>query len=291
MRKKFLLASFMTLAFAVAFAQQQTGTLKIFSEFTGVNIYLDENLVGTDVKEMKDVQAGSHYLKVMKDGVSIFSELVTISPGNVTTVLVKNTGQVQEKILDSKTKEQEEYHNSKVDVILSRGMTTQTQGYSTLFPGYYSYWGVSNSVSTSTETTDWKIIQGGVKEISEYQLANLANNSDIVKAINAQTKKDNKMTNTGAIIFLVSVIPTAVILADFLGSKHFLHKSTPEHPNSEVVIATGGIVGCVFGYAFAMHKPYRGHYYNVDNAAKDAQDYNRKLKTKLGLPDSYDMNK
>jgi hypothetical protein len=33
------------------------------------------------------------------------------------------------------------------------------------------------------------------------------------------------------------------------------------------------------------------HYYNVDDAAKDAQAYNRKLKQKLGLPESYDMNK
>jgi hypothetical protein len=36
-------------------------------------------------------------------------------------------------------------------------------------------------------------------------------------------------------------------------------------------------------------KKYPRHYYNVDEAAQDAQEHNRKLKEKLGLPESYDV--
>ena len=33
-------------------------------------------------------------------------------------------------------------------------------------------------------------------------------------------------------------------------------------------------------------KTHPAHYYQVDDAAKDAQGYNKKLKQKLGLPES-----
>jgi hypothetical protein len=96
-----------------------TGTLNIFSEFTGTTIYLDEIKQGEDVKTVNGIPAGNHYLKVMKDGVGIFGELVAINPGQTTTVLVKNDGQVAEKILEGKTKEREEFNAKKLDVIYS----------------------------------------------------------------------------------------------------------------------------------------------------------------------------
>ena len=168
------------------FGQTKTGTLKIFSELTGIVVYLDENRQGENVQQINDIPVGSHYLKVLLGSVSVYGELIEIKEGTVTTVLIKNTGQVQEKILDSKTAEQETYTNSKLDIILSRGMSTTTKSYSNLFPGYYSYWGYSSSVSSSVETTDWKIIQGGVKEISESTFAGLTNNTNLQNAINLE---------------------------------------------------------------------------------------------------------
>ena len=61
-----------------------TGTLNIFSEFNGVTIYLDDNRQGDDVKVINSIPAGNHYLKVMKDGVSIFGELIAINPCQTT---------------------------------------------------------------------------------------------------------------------------------------------------------------------------------------------------------------
>ena len=54
-----------------------TGSVNIFSEFTGTSVYLNENKQGDDIKTINAVPAGNHYLKIMKDGVSIFGELIT----------------------------------------------------------------------------------------------------------------------------------------------------------------------------------------------------------------------
>lgn len=269
----------------------KTGTLKIFSELTGITVYLDDNKQGDDIKQINSVPVGSHYLKVLKDGTSIYGELVNITENEVTTVLVQNNGQVQEKILNNKVPEQDEYKNSKLDVIMSNGTQTSTKGYSTLYPGYYSYWGTSSSVSNTVQTTDWKIIQGGVKEISEYNFATLTGNTALQQSISAQLAKEQKLTSTGAFMFLGAFIPTAIIFADILVKKPFLHKVGTTAPNWEVGVAATGIVVCTIGYAITMKKPYSGHYTTVDNAAKDAQQYNRKLKSKLGLPESYDTGK
>ena len=62
-------------------------------------------------------------------------------------------------------------------------------------------------------------------------------------------------------------------------------------PDWEIGVATAGIVAGTFGYVFVMgaDKKYPRHYYRVDDAAKDAKEYNRKLKEKLGLPENYDV--
>jgi hypothetical protein len=73
--------------------------------------------------------------------------------------------------------------------------------------------------------------------------------------------------------------------------KPFLHKVGTTPKNWEVVVLATGIVVCTISYAITMKKPYSGHYTTVDSAAKEAREYNRKLKNKLGLPESYDMNK
>lgn len=268
-----------------------TGTLNIFSELTGIVVYLDENKQGEDIKQVNGVPVGSHYLKVLKDGVSVFGELINITDNGVTSVLVKNDGQVAEKMLSSKVAEQEEYKNNKLDVILSSGSQTVTKGSSTLFPGYYSYWGYSNSVSTTVGTTDWKIIQGGVKEISERNFASIVENKELSDKIDLQIKKENKTTGIAAAIAIPCVILATCLLTDFVGDKPWMHKDNPVHPKWETPAAAVSITVGTISYLVAMKKPYSGHYTTVENAAKDAQAYNRKLKQKLGLPEDYDFNK
>jgi len=272
-------------------SQKGTGTLNIFSEFSGTTVYIDDIKQGEDLKIVNSVPAGNHYLKVMKDGVGIFGELITINPGQTTTVLIKNDGQVAEKIMESKTKEREEYQAKKVDVIYASNAVSTTTGSNTLFPGFYGYYGYSSSVTSTSQVSDFKIIQGGVREIGDIGLANLADNQDILNEYARINTSVMKQTNIGAGIFLGSLLIGVPVIVDMLVKKPFLHPDGTTAPNWEIGVATGAIVTGTISYAMVMtaDKKYPRHYYGVDQAAKDAQAYNRKLKEKLGLPDSYDV--
>jgi hypothetical protein len=270
----------------------KTGTINIFSELKGITIYLNENKQGDDIRTISNVPVGNHYLKVLKDGISIFGELVTVTEGQVTSVLIKNNGEVAEKIMESKTPQREEYGNSKVDVLLSSNAITQTQGKSTMFPGFYGYYGYSSSVSNTTQVTDFKIIQGGVKEIGDLGLAGLVGNKTILDRNARDNAKALKMGNTGGILLLGSLLIGGTILADVLVKKPFLHKAGTA-PNWEAGVFAGTCLTGIIGYGVlnGSTKTHPAHYYNVDDAAKDAQAYNRSLKIKLGLPENYDMGK
>lgn len=271
--------------------QKGTGTLNIFSEFTGTSVYLNDKKQGDDLKTINDIPAGSYYLKIMKDGVSIFGELIAINEGQTTTILVKNEGQVAEKILDSKAKERQEYQSKKVDVIFASNSVSTTTGASTLFPGYYGYYGYSSSVTNTSQISDFKIIQGGVKEIGDIGLANLAGNKEVLDEYARINTSVMKQTNIGAGIFLGSLLIGVPVLIDMLVKKPFLHPDGTTAPNWEIGVATGAIVAGTISYAMVMSadKKYPKHYYSVDVAAKDAQSYNSKLKEELGLPESYDV--
>jgi hypothetical protein len=270
---------------------QGTGTLNIFSEFTGTTVYIDDIKQGEDIKTVNAIPAGNHYLKIMKDGVGIFGELITINPGQTTTVLVKNNGQVAEKILESKSKEREEYQANKVDVIYSSNSVSTTQGASTLFPGYYGWYGYSSSVTNTSQVSDFKIIQGGVKEIGDLGLANLVENQNVINQYASINKSVTRQMNVGLGMFLGAFFIGGPVLVDILVEKPFLHPDGTTAPDWEVGVATAGIVAGTIGYAMVMSadKKYPRHYYRVDEAARDAQEHNRKLKETLGLPESYDV--
>jgi hypothetical protein len=268
-----------------------TGTLNIFSEFSGSTVYIVDIKQGVDVKVVNGIPAGYHYLKVIKDGVGIFGELVTINPGQTTTVLIKNDGQVAERIMESKSKEREEYQSKKIDVIFTSNSVSTTQGASTLFPGFYGYYGYSSSVTNTSQISDFKIIQGGVKEIGDMGLANLVGNQNIINANARITKSVTRQLNVGLGMFLGGLLIGGPVLVDILVDKPFLHPDGTTAPDWEIGVATAGIMSCTIGYALVMgsDKKYPRHYYRVDDAAKDAQEYNRKLKEKLGLPEGYDV--
>lgn len=262
----------------------KTGSLKIFSELTGIVVYLDENKQGVDIQQIKDIPVGNHYFKVLLNNVNIYGEVLEIKDGVVTTILIKNTGQVQEKILDSKTAEREEYNNKKLDIILSKGMTTTTKGYSDLYPGYYGYWGLSNSVATSVETTDWKIIQGGITLIDERTFASLTANANLETSIAKKWKSYNKTIGISAIIAVPTLILSTWGLADTKSFPFF--KQNSEEQATFMAINIGLATICTW-ICLKLREPH-GHNISIENAAKDAQKYNFDLKEKLGLPKNYD---
>lgn len=267
----------------------QKGTIKIFSEVKGIYVYLDETFKGIDIISIDSVETGTHYLKVLKDETIVFGELINVMKNSTTSILIKNDEKFGQKMLATKTDEINKYINNKLDVILSSGSQTFTKGASTLFPGYYSYWGFSNSVSTTVATTDWKIIKGGVKEISEWDFANITKNEKLKNSIDLVRKKEAKTTGIAALIAVPCILITTALLTDFVGTESWLHKGKP-HPDWEVGVATGAILVGTISYAIAMKKPYSGHFTTVEQAAKDAQEYNKALKESLGLPPNFEPN-
>jgi len=273
------------------FSQTKTGTLKVFSELTGISVYLDDARQGVDIKEINGVPVGSHYLKVLLGTVSVYGDLVEIKAGETTTVLIKNTGQVQEKVMEAKTPQRQEYQNSKIDVVFSTNAVSTTTGKSSMYPGYYGYYGYSTSNTVTNQVSDFKIIQGGVKEISEMGLATLAGNQSILQRNAADNARIAKVTTWGASIFLGSLLVGGVVIADMLVKKPFLHPVGTTASGVEIGVLTGCIAAGTISYCMIMNsdKKKPAHYYSPDVANKDAQAYNKKLKEKLGLPESYDV--
>lgn len=284
----FLLLVVLTLS---SFGQTKTGTLKVFSELTGISVYLDDNKQGVDVKEVNGVPVGSHYLKVLLGTVSVYGDLVEIKEGQTTTVLIKNTGQVQEKIMDGKVAERQEYNNSKIEVVFSSNSVSQTTGVNSMYPGYYGYYGYSKSNTVTSQIADFKILKGGVKEIGDVALATVAGNQAILQRNAADNLRMTKMSNWGGGLFVGGLLIGGTIIADMLVKKPFLHPAGTDPGNFEIGAFVACVVSGTMGYYMIMNadKVVPDHYYNVDGANKDAQTYNRKLKEKLGLPESYDI--
>lgn len=264
----------------------QKGTVKIFSEVKGINVFLDETFKGNDIMTLDSVEIGTHYLKVLKNETIIFGELINVVKEGTTSILIKNDEKLGAKLLATKTDDINEYINNKLDVILSSGSQTFTKGSSTLFPGYYSYWGFSNSVSTTVATSDWKIIKGGVKEISELDFANITKDNELQNRINLQLKKESKRAGIGAIIAVPSILIATALLID--ASKA---APDPNYPEWKAYTFAGAAGLGVIGFAIVMKKPYRGHYISVEAAAKKAQEYNKSLKESLGLPPNFEATK
>lgn len=288
--KKLFVITLMFLSLS-AFAQTKVGTLKIFSELNGISVYVDE------IKETGNIAAiivpvGSHYLKVLYENTSVYGDLVEIKENAITTVLIKNTGQVQEKVMETKTPERQEYQNKKIDILLTSDQISTTTGKTNYYPGFYGYYGYQRSNTVTSNVSDFKIIQGGVKEISELSLATLAGNQDIITRNAKDNAKEQKMASGGAFGFLGCLLVAGVTFADIMSTnKPFLHKKGTTASNGEVAVCAVGITGCVITYCISMGsskiKPH--HYYDANVAADDAQKVNSTLKTKLGLPQSYDV--
>lgn len=289
MKKITCFLALMLLGVSLIFGQTKTGTLKIFSELTEISVYVDEIKQTTDPTALV-VPVGSHYLKVLYQNTSVYGEIIEIKENLTTTILIKNTGQVQEKVMETKTLEREEYQNSKIDVLLSSTAISSTSGKTNYYPGFYGYYGYTNSNTVTTNVSDFKIIQGGVKEIGDIDLASLVGNQDILNQNANYNTRVNKQTTTGAIMFLGSLAIGIPLLIDVMGEKHFLHPGI-EPTNAEIGILAAATVTGIISYCIIMgadkHRP--SHWYNPDVASKDAQSYNKKLKGKLGLPESYDV--
>ena len=70
-----------------------TGTLKIFSEIEGIIVFVDEN-PQTNYQEIKNLTAGTHYLRVMSGDTKVYGQIVTIVKDQVTTILIEQSKEI-----------------------------------------------------------------------------------------------------------------------------------------------------------------------------------------------------
>jgi hypothetical protein len=271
----------------------QIGTIKIFTELSPVKVYLDEEFKGVDVKVLDSVQIGSHYVKVTKDEVIIYGELVNVSPGAVTTILIKNDKEVQTKVLDAKFKEQEEYKLKRIEILLSTNYSTETSGksVSTYYPGYYVGTVSTNTASNSQTTayTDWFIVQGGANRISDVEFAKLTNNTNALAKYEADKANLNKEIKT---INVATTVTTIMSLGFVTGGFVALKRDNLKGGAAFMVLAA------IFLYPIsAPHNDekniranykWQSHYMTAEEALRSAQKYNQELKKKLGLPENYE---
>lgn len=273
----------------VTINKPQKGSIKIYSELTGVNIYLDNLYRGTDIVNIDSISSGSHYLKATKDDVNIYGNLETITGGEVTTVLINNTKEVKEKLLSGKYKEQEEYKSEKIDIMIDTKYITESSGTtkSYYYPGYGSAllgFAKTNSTAVTYSSMDWFVTEGGNKKITEYEFATLTNNQKVINEIIKQNKRAKTLASVGAGFLLPGLV------ALLLGGYGVIVKPDLIH-NRDVNIglfAAGLGVGLI-GFVILHSSQWApNHYYDFDTAVADAKLYNQNLKKKLGLPEDFE---
>jgi hypothetical protein len=297
----------------------QRGKLKIYSEIPNVQVYLDEILQGVNVTNIYDISVGSHYLKVLKDDVIIYGELLEINENTPTTVLIKNNKEIQDKLLAAKFKEIQQYKAQKIDLLLEQRFITTTSGNtsSEYYPGYYSILGSKNptsnaQVSTTSETktiTDWFITQGGTKKISQQEFARITNDTATLNRwekwrVESRIQdslaniKQIKKSKSNKVVMTVIGIPLT-----YAGYKLFktAHNNYEQSGKDLAIlgmifsgeVAIGGSVLTLVGLtskAKGVSYDYTRIYnsYSLESASVVAFQYNLNLKKSLGLPEDFE---
>jgi hypothetical protein len=88
-----IILSFLSASLA---AEMKFGSLNVFSKLPKTHIYVDGKLSGTDSAQIKEIQAGTHFLKVTSGEATaeatLYAEIVEIKAGEVTTIYVTEKG-------------------------------------------------------------------------------------------------------------------------------------------------------------------------------------------------------
>ena len=278
----------------------QKGTIKIFYELKGVSVYLNNEFKGFDVGTLDSVTIGSHYLKVTKDNIIVFGEIVTVSANAVTTILIKKNKDLQEKIIAGKTDELHQYESQRLDVMLSTKYVTETnsKSNSVYYPGFFSTTigqSKTNSVTTTIPVTDWFITQGGTRKISQREFARITNYQPFfeqTEKIKQDVEKYNKKTVRGGLI------AAALGLATIAAGIFVVHPKVDWNSENNFNWGAGGEIMCyttgglaLIGVASLKKELPYDPILSMETIQGQAYIYNQNLKKKLGIPEDYEPTK
>jgi len=318
--KKILIISLVCF-FYIHLANAQTGSLKVFSELKDIKIYLDEVYKGTDIILIEPLKASKYYLKITKNDVVVFGEIIEVSENEVATILVKDSKEIQDKLLAKKQKEQDIYKSKKLDVLLDVKYITETtektqttsKTNSLFFPGYYSVVGASNTkqdaetktTSVTKSVTEWFIVEGN-RKITHLEFANLTNHKGLLddynihlqRVKNAKVVNKRKARNSRITMFVIGSLMGA-------GGVAMIDPQTDFSLDGQVgkqMLFISGSVFAIMGTVMTLvsiftptHKydtfglPHFVSKLSLDDAIQYARQYNRDLKAELGLPEDFEF--
>lgn len=249
--KRFFLFAFILINAVMLSAQ--TGTLKIFSEIKDISIYIDEVYVGRDMAEIKNVQKGTHYLKITKEGIAIYESIVAIEDGAASTIVLKDSPAIQEKLLETKKAEIAKYDSLKL--AMDQNMN------------FYM----------------------GTNRLSLSAFSKIIGRFDIEQRIASDNSTANILAGTGTFVLLTGLAGTMLTFSSIL----LKWPDLPDDIyNALPYIGTASILGCLAGYVMVnssseMANSHTSKYISFEEAAKAIKIYNDDLKKKLGVPETY----
>jgi hypothetical protein len=107
MKKVFLLILLMIFSLSASYgaAGMKYGSLNVFSKISSTKIYVDGEMKGFESVQIKEIQAGTHFVKVTtvtSPETIVYADVVDIAPGEVTTVYVTDNSAEETKRAEAK---------------------------------------------------------------------------------------------------------------------------------------------------------------------------------------------
>lgn len=241
----------------------QNGTLKIFSEIDNISIFIDELFVGQNSYQIDNLQKGTHYLKILKDGIVIHDSIISILEDGTTTIVIKNSPQIMTKLIQAKSRQFQEYESLKISI-----------GDNINF-----YQGKRNLT-----LSEYARILG--KDVEKYE--------KIEKKISSEKNKQRMIKNiintTGSILFFTGLTTTVLTFSSILVNWPPLNQNIYD---ALPYIGTASILGCIVGYGIITFpnsslKPVNlRKYLSYEDEEKSIRIYNDSLMKELGISEFF----
>lgn len=172
------------------------------------------------------------------------------------------------------------YHRNKLELLVKTRTISETSNYSstdwtsttyTLEAYSQTYGSAATSSGSRAETreiTVWKVIKGGVRQLSDAEFLDIVGKHGEAENIRKQEDSANKYRLGG--------------MATSLAGLGYMLLASGQSNNS-TAITTGGVVTAI-GFLISAFNQSPWHYITSDYAQELMDDYNINLKKKLGLP-------
>lgn len=249
----------------------QTGSLKIFSDIDSINVYLDDVFQGTNAKSFTKVSAGTHYLRIMKNDVKIYGDLVQVRENEVTSILINMTPELQQKLLEKKL----------------AGMTEQINKYKESKLSVYMQYAPSQIVNGVPTGQGNMVIKQGNIIIDDRTLAKLTGDDDFLKQVDNRNRS-NLILRLVSAPFCITGIPLYVYSVVKLIQDEPLYPGASTSTGIQVLQIMVCSVPLAVGMALFMSGGDQ-HHMGFEYASDKANAYNIELKKTLGLPENFEV--